>query len=191
MEVVDGIATADLDPAAIHLKGDEGRVGETDEFLKGDDAVLRGELHGVVVVAELHSGFGDFLPEDVELVSVETVVVKRERANLVGEGVVFETGGIANAGEGTDDVLGADGVVEIDRLVEGFGEVVVGVVRADAGETGAGHGGFDLLWRLVVEASSFHLSVADGGDLAEGACVVLSEHRADGVELQSDGKAPG
>jgi hypothetical protein len=54
-------------------------VGEAHELDERRDAVGGGELDGVVVIAELHAGCGDFFTNLVELVGVPFPIVHDER----------------------------------------------------------------------------------------------------------------
>jgi hypothetical protein len=172
LEVGDGVGAADGDPAAVELEGDEAGVGEAEEFVEGDDAGLGGELHGVVVVAELDAGGFDLRSPGVETVGVPAVVVEGEGVDLVFVGEVLEARGIFDLGEGADEVLEAKGGANGEGFFEGPGEVGSGEVGADEGEVGGGHGLLYFGGGVAEEAGGFDFSVAEGGELLEGAEVI-------------------
>lgn len=192
-QVGDWISAADGDPAAVHLEGDEGGIGEAEEVVVGDDFCLcggrcgadGGELGDMVVVAEFEAGCFDLRAGLVELLGVPVPVVEGEGMGCGGAG----GGRTLVAGRGADDVVGAEDFVEVDDGVEIALELVPRIVGADAAEAGGGHGLLDLGGGVDKEAGGFDLAVADGGDLAEGAVEVFGEQVANRVELQAEGQA--
>ena len=62
---------------------------------------------------------------------------------------------------------------------------------ADEGEAGGAHGLLDVVGGVAEEAGGFDFAVAKGGEVLEGAEVVLGELLADGVELEAERQAEG
>ena len=182
IEIRGRVSTACDHPSAIHFEGHELRIGDAKHFVEGDDAVFRNELHGVVVITELHSRSVDFASPNIEALGIPAQIVKREGLDLRAVGRVFEAGRVADGRERTDDVLQPEGVGGCDDVVERFVEVVRRKMRAGAGQARGGERRFYLLWRVAVEAGRLAFAKSKSGDLFKGAFEVLRQRLVQGVK---------
>ena len=152
------------------------------KFVVDENAVLGGELRGVIVHAEGHAGGFDLFPDTVELAGDVAPVVQRWFA--FGGGVAVDS-----AGRRADDVFEAQRMGVVDPLIELRHEIVQSVVGADATQPCLVHGVAKLRCGFVVVPGGFDLSICHGAQLVQRAVEVLGQLLAHGIELQADGHA--
>ena len=98
-EIGNRVATARDDPTAVHLKGNQARVGEPHQFVKGNDAGDWSELHGVIVIAELHAPSLYLAAPSIEAIGVPAKVIQCEGLDLGAKRVVLQTRRVFDAGK--------------------------------------------------------------------------------------------